>query len=352
MRSYVKALMTDQRNTPLDAIPKFVLWLLSLIYGQVTRLRNRGYDQQESKSTDVGVPVVSVGNITMGGAGKTPLVVFIAQQVVASGKKPVVLLRGYMPGDRSSVESDEALMIQRKVPEAKVIVGADRVATAQSYLKEGQCDVFILDDAFQHRKIKRQLDIVAIDTLQLFGNECVIPRGILREPLTGLQRADLFVLTRSDLSARKTAAAVDRCDTLFPKQPLITSVHQAQNLVELGSKEKQDLSSVSGKTVIAFSGLGNPAGFQGTLKQLGVEVAEHIAYEDHYAYQAVDLHVIKEKAALHKTQTVLTTMKDAVKIEPYLKEVPELHILYVDVEIEIVDGQEEFFNRIRSVLRP
>lgn len=351
MRRYISDLIQDRRNSALDAVPKFLLWLGSLIYAQAMRWRNRGYDRDPARCVDVGVPVISVGNITMGGAGKTPLVVFIAQFLRESGAKPVVLLRGYMQDDRSTEHSDEAELIRRKLPGVEVITGSDRVARAREYLRERECDVFVLDDAFQHRRIKRQLDIVVIDCLNPFGNGQVIPRGILREPLDGLRRADLTVLARTGLDPERTRRTVNRIAGILPQSEPVRTVHRPRALVSLAGGGETPVREISGLRCVAFCGLGNPEGFRATLLSLGADIAEFIAFEDHHPYGPADMDRLREAARAHDVPVLITTLKDAVKIEPLLPKTGGPEIKYVDIEIEITHGKDKFIDRIRSVLR-
>ena len=351
MRRYISDLIQDRRNAPLDAVPKFFLWLLSLVYAQVMRGRNRGYDDHPDRSADVGVPVISVGNMTMGGAGKTPVVIFLAQFFKEAGATPVVLLRGYMQGESSTEDSDEAALIRRKVPGVTVITGSDRVARAREYLRGGQCDVFILDDAFQHRRIKRQLDIVVIDSLNPFGNGQVIPRGILREPLDGLKRAQVLVLSRADLDSKRTQDAVQQLNALAPKKDPVRTVHRPRACVRLSDASETPASQMKGMRCVAFCGLGNPEGFRATLESIGVDVAGFTAFEDHHPYTAEDVRRLGERAREQKADILLTTLKDAVKIEPLLTAAGGPDVRYLDIEIEVTHGKDQFIDRIRRVLR-
>lgn len=350
MRRYISALMHDERRAAVDAMPKALLWMLSVVYGLFMRGRNLAYDRGWKPSSDVGVPVISVGNITMGGAGKTPLVVYIAREIVRAGGKPVVLLRGYMQQDRSATDSDEAEVIRRKVPGIDVITGADRVGRARDYLKQAQCDVFILDDAFQHRKIKRRLDIVVIDALNPFGNGQVIPRGILREPLGGLGRADLTVVTRTDLNAGALPEIENTLKTRGRQSSSIHSVHRAEGFVNLKSGERRDVNGFAGNPAVAFCGLGNPDGFRRTLEALRVDLRHFVAFEDHHRYTAGDFQMLTSQAAESDTKVLLTTLKDAVKLTA-IKGLPLDRIYYLDIGIEITHGKDELTDRIHSVLR-
>lgn len=351
MRQYISTLMRDERHTVRDVVPKFLLWLLSLLYGLVMRLRNLFYDRGILKTHDVGVPVISIGNITMGGAGKTPLVIFVVEQLVAEGFKPVVLLRGYMQGERSGTTSDEAEVIRRKLPGVDVITGADRVSRAREYLREQQCDVFVLDDAFQHRRIKRQLDIVVIDSTDPFGNSQVIPRGILREPLSGLRRADICVLTRTVLQPQRTGMALESLGHWLPKTEAIRTIHQPQSLVNVVTGERMPLDHLGQRSVVAFCGLGNPQGFHGTLTSIGMDIGAFVAFPDHHPYSAADVAGLIDKARENGSEVLVTTLKDAVKltaIDSILNEVP---FYYLDIGIEVTYGKKQFIHRIVSLLR-
>src|SRR3989338_3609287 len=206
MKKYLYQLATDQSNGPLDQILKFFLWMLSLIYGLAVFVV-----KSMTRVTHLPKPVISVGNLTMGGVGKTPLVEFIAEYILlnpnfANAKsglkqlKPAILTRGYIPSALQSKmsESDEVAMLKKKFPQVPIVAGPNRAQRAQDFLKENAADIFILDDGFQQWGLFRNLNILTVDATNPWGNGHLIPRGILREPLSSIKQADIVVLTKTD----------------------------------------------------------------------------------------------------------------------------------------------------------
>src|SRR3989344_3685960 len=192
MRKYFYSLMTDRIHTPVAKAIQGVLWLFSILYGVVVRALVLIYKFRLAPSCRLGKPVISIGNITLGGVGKTPLVECVVRFLKDKGLEPVVLIRGY--GADKQVGSDEAKLLEESLPGIPVLVGANRVKNARDFLTRNAADVFVLDDGFQHWRLRRDLDIVAINATNPFGNRHLLPRGILREPLSALRRADIFVL--------------------------------------------------------------------------------------------------------------------------------------------------------------
>lgn len=352
MRRYIYSLMTDQSSRVPDRMIKIVLKACSYLYWIAINLRNIFYDRGLFASYNVGVPVISIGNITMGGVGKTPFVIFLARWLQNNGFKPVILIRGYMNGSVRGASSDEVKLLEKMLKGVVVLQGPDRVANARQYLKENKCDVFVLDDGFQHRKIHRDLNIVAVDMSNPFGNNELLPRGILREPLRALSRSDMVVFTRSDLGKSKIAAVKSRITGINPDIEFIETVHHPVGFVDLRDFKMQEVSVLKGESVLAFCAIGNPDGFKGTLEQTGIVLADIKIYEDHYSYTESDIHYLVKECERVGAGALVTTSKDAVKLQPYLDKVTgQVRVFYLEITIEVVHGQEQFNHRIRSLLQ-
>ena len=291
--------------------------------------------------------MISIGNITWGGTGKTPFVEWLVQYLKEKKIKPAVLIRGYMmksflqnavilrpkaeeshvrnAWDSSALSglqndgSDEASMLQQFFPDVPVLVGRNRIQNAKQALKEHSRDVFVLDDGFQHWKLERDLDIVAIDCMNPFGNGCLIPRGILREPLKSLTRADLFVLTKTDWGKENISLIKKKLHSINPDAPVIETVHRPTALLDLCDPSvKESLEFLNGKTVAAFCGIGQPDSFARLLKSLGADVVVFKAFGDHQLYRQEDVLSLLNFCREKKVQTLVTTQKDAVKLTPFL----------------------------------
>ncbi|MGE0267716.1 MAG: tetraacyldisaccharide 4'-kinase [Candidatus Omnitrophota bacterium] len=352
MRRYIYSLATDQSNRGIDRIFKVILRGCSLLYKIAVNLRNILYDRGLFASYNVGVPVISIGNITMGGSGKTPLVIFMAQWLQSHGFKPVVLIRGYMNDATKDTISDEVKLLNKTLKDVVILQDPDRVASARRFLKEDSCDVFILDDGFQHRKIHRDLNIVAVDMSNPFGNDALIPRGILREPLGAFRRSDMIVFTRSDLGQQNIDSVKSRIMGINPRIEFFETVHRPVGFIDLKDCKSYDVSVLKGISALAFCAIGNPDGFKGTLKQTGLKIFGFEIYEDHHIYTESDIHRLVSQCKKLGTTALVTTSKDAVKLQTYLDKIPDqIRILYLEITIEVTHGQEQFNHRINRLLQ-
>jgi tetraacyldisaccharide 4'-kinase len=304
----------------------------------VVRRKNRRFDSDHSAVVRVAAPVISVGNLTVGGTGKTPLVCWLARWLKEQGQQVTLISRGY--GSRGG-PNDEALELAARLPDVPHLQNADRVAAARLALEQNPRQVLLLDDAFQHRRIARDLDIVLLDALEPFGYGHLLPRGLLREPVEGLSRAHVVGLSRSDaVSASRREEIRRQVKSLSPAAVWIELNHQPPGLLDCENSHV-DLSSIRGKRVAAFCGIGNPAGFQHTLTQCGVEVAGMREFPDHSSYGPVELRELEVwVSSQNGIAAVLCTRIVLVKIPR--KEVAGVPLLAVDVELAIVKGGEEF----------
>lgn len=351
MKRYIYDLMTDQRHDVLSQISKFILLVLSYAFAALTRIRNYLFDQKVLTVHTVDRPVISVGNITMGGVGKTPLVVQIAQYIKKQGFTPAVLIRGYME-DKTAVKSDEAMLIKAQLPDIDVLEGGDRYQSVQRHLEKKSCDVFIMDDGFQHRRLHRDLDIVAIDSTNPFGNRKLIPRGILRESLTALKRANSVVLTRTDVCDASLEQLHQDIHVYNPKISVFDSQHRPTHFKSLDGAKSFELDHLRNKRVLAFCGIGNPEAFKSTLNQLHIDVAEFLVYIDHHSYVVDDLNKIIQLAQQNKLEYIVTTQKDIVKVRELNMRVPEVvKIIYLDISLKLIQNQEAFYAQVDHILQ-
>ena len=320
------------------------LWLGSKVYSDVLRHRRWNYNKGLYKSHAVDAPVICVGNMTTGGTGKTPMVAWVARQLQQIGRRPAIVTRGYKA---RGGKSDEAEMLDA-LCDCPIVVNANRVAGARTAIVAG-ADAVILDDGFQHRHLRRDLDIVLIDALNPFGYDHVLPRGLLREPLSALKDAHAVILTRSDLIAPKPLADLrQRLEQLAPQASLHLAVHRPIGGIDETGGEVE-LAALTGEPALAFCGLGNPEAFFATLRQIGAKVVSRIDFDDHVEYTPELAQKINAQADQHDAKILLTTQKDAVKLGGLQFDRPLRQLV---VTIEIVDGEPALLERIGEVASP
>jgi len=297
------------------ALARGVLAGVAIPYGAVVGLRNRAYDSRLLRIRRADVPVVSVGNLTLGGTGKTPLVSWIARAYRGRSRRVAIVSRGYgaLPGERS----DEAAELAVVLPDVPHVADRDRVA-AVARAVAGGAEVAILDDGFQHRRLARTVDIVAVDATDPDGCGHLFPRGLLREPVAALRRADAVVLTRaSAVSPERRGeihAAVARASGARPLVWLETD-HEPVGLRGLDGALRP-LEWLVGRRVAAFAGIGNPAPFRAMLVGRGAAPLGFRAFPDHHRYDASDQHWLGAWGAGLGAEVLVTTLKDLVKLRP------------------------------------
>lgn len=314
-------------------------------YTAAVQWRNRRYDRGVAAVWRMDVPVLSVGNLTLGGTGKTPMVRWLTRWFGDRGTRVAVISRGY--GARAGQANDEALELQRSLPKTPHLQNPDRVAAARDAVERFQSQVIVLDDAFQHRRMGRDLDIVLLDALEPFGFGHVFPRGTLREPIAGLRRADVVILSRADhLDEAARAAVWHTVDRYAPQALRAEAVHAPWRLSSAGGVEIS-LDSVHGQSVVAFCGIGNPAGFRHTLDTCGCRLVGFREFPDHHAYSLADLDSLSAWARQLDASVVLCTGKDLAKLSA--DRLGNCPLWAVDIELEFVCGQQPIESRLQAM---
>jgi tetraacyldisaccharide 4'-kinase len=346
--SHYLELVSGRRRGPWAAAQRAGLSAAALPYGWAARLRNWLYDRGWKAACRALVPVVSVGNLTLGGTGKTPCVEHIARWYRDRGRRVAVLSRGY--GSRGG-RNDEALVLEENLPDVPHLQGANRAALARAAVEELESEVLVLDDGFQHRSLARDLDVVLIDATNPWGHGRLFPRGLLREPSGGLRRADLVLLTRCDQvpeEMRETLRA--RVNRLAPGVPLAETVHRPQELLD-ATGESTPLSVLAGRPVAAFCGLGNPVAFRQTLAGLGAEPIAFRVFADHHAYTRDDVEDLRAWVRVFPADTVVvTTQKDLVKLR--LDQLGRRPLYALRIRLAVVSGQDALDHHLQAVLGP
>lgn len=320
---------------------------LSLGYGIGSYFRLAAYSKGYMKRVRLPIPVVSVGNITCGGTGKTPMAIDITRRLIAAGYKVAVLSRGYARKSKQKVTvvsngkgdfalceeaGDEPLLIALSVPEAIVIVGSSRAETAAIAIEEHHADAIVLDDGFQHIRLERDLDIVLVDYNDDPENDMLLPAGRLREPLSALNRAQVIVITKVPINPdearlenlraqiRRHAERAEIAEARFVPKRLRTN------------NGPQPLEQLKGQRVVAFCGVARPEGFSATLNQLGCTVVQMKSFSDHHWYTPDELKMLEKLMRDSNASAVVTTEKDMVKIAPHDR--LNQHLIAVEIGTE------------------
>ena len=355
--SEIRQLLSPPRYR--QAMPWFaILWVLARVWEWGGRRRQAHNSAHQRK---LNVPVISIGNLTMGGTGKTPCVLQVAEALQRNGHKPGILTRGYgrsspighmavAPGAhiRTEKSGDEPQIFIRSGP-APVGIGADRFQTGRLLIAEFHPDVMLLDDGFQHRELARNLDIVLVDALNPFGGGDVFPAGRLREPAAGLARADVVLITRSDVS--DLAPAIERAVRRWnPRVPVFRAWMEPEAWVEHKTGARFSLAQAPFQRAGVFCGLGNPQSFLRTLQRMGVPVAGSVEFEDHHRYRARELRCLAYQLRERGATALATTEKDSVNLcEGYDELVAPLGIYWLKVRMRI-EGEEALVKEIESRL--
>jgi len=318
------------------------------LYGPAVTLRNRLYDWHLLRSSALPVPVICVGNITVGGTGKTPLVIWLCRRLRRNGRRVVVLARAYKAD--TTGHNDETRLLCRELPDVPVVIDPDRLRGGRRAIDQYHPDVIVMDDGFQHRRLNRDLDIIAVDCTCPFGYDHLLPRGLLREAPGQLSRAHAVILTRSDqVEPDELARITRRIEHLLrtgldtepspptkpsPSKPLALSCHRPVALLGPDDSEFAP-TALDGQRVYAFCGIANPSAFGTTLKQLGAEVINVHALADHIAYNSNLLRRLVRTAETCQADRLVTTEKDWVKIKdlPTTRQIANLYRLKIEAVI-------------------
>jgi len=291
-------------------------------------------------------PVISIGNLTVGGSGKTPLVVWLARKLQDKGFKSIILIRGYMP--KKSKHSDEVDMLNEQIPFIPVLAGSDRIKSIKEVEGNLPVDVYICDDAFQHWPLYRDLNIVTIDAANPFGNGYLLPAGILREGKSALKRADVFILTKTQ-GGSNTDNLVSLLKKINPRALIMESRYKSACCVELFDGVVFDENFLKEKRIAGFCAIGDPVSFQSSLKNSGAELLKTFVYMDHHLYRKKDIEVMVAFCRAQGITVMVTTHKDAVKLRKFKDFFSGIQLTYIPIQLEVTKGADEFFEKIISI---
>ncbi len=345
MKNWFHSVVTGERRGPLAVVARAGLGVLSLPYRAGVAWKNWRCDCHPMKAQRVPVPVVCVGNLSLGGTGKTVAAEYVANALREQERQVVLVSRGY---GATTGPNDEAMLLEENLPDVPHLQGADRAAVALAAVEELEAEVIVLDDGFGHRRLWRDLDVILLDATRPTDRQKLFPRGLLREPVGSLKRAGCVLFTRCDQAepvelARQREWLAKR----FPRLPHAATVHSPTELIGPDGAEPIDL---GGKSVAVFSGIGHPPAFIRTVQQLGVTVAASREYPDHHPYTRDDVDELNRWASALPAalETVLCTQKDWVKLR--VGELGGRKLRAVRVGLKFLDGEEAFRAKLQSVL--
>ena len=326
LRSYIATIHSGKRRSPLALLLLIFLWPISLLFRLIVAGRNFAYDHGIVKGRSLGCKVISIGNLTTGGTGKTPVTILIAERLQKT-KRVAILSRGYRSGnehnstilhgdelsaDVASKVGDELALMASRLPLVWFAVGADRYSSGVRLVKDERIEIAILEDGFQHRQIRCDCDIVLVDASNPFGNGLFLPAGPLREGIRSLKRSSIVLLTRTEsvdpLVVDKLQARIARIvasEKIFRLHTDVTAFHEL---------ESRNAFPVANRKVWLFSGIGNPESFEIQAVAGGVDVVGHTIFPDHHAYSETDITALNRIVSGGKAELLLTTAKDAVKL--------------------------------------
>ncbi|MBD3878128.1 MAG: tetraacyldisaccharide 4'-kinase [Quinella sp. 1Q5] len=370
---FLRLVHGEDIHGPIDRLVMLVLFVFSLIYKSLVNLRLMGYQLGFSGKERLNCFVISLGNITVGGTGKTPTAQRLAKEIRDMGYRVVILNRGYRAkfyGEVGIVSDgknlnmnateagDEAYMLAKHLPNVPVLIGARRAVSGQYAIENFGAEVVILDDGYQHWQVIRDLDILLIDAVSVFGNGHLLPRGTLRESMSHISRADVCLLTKVDQAQEGSRNLIRQTVRKYNSSALLVeSIHEPRCLIPLAEWSTNlagdgiNVSTINGRKVMAVSAIGNPASFERTLRDLGAEIVSSLRYPDHHDYTIMEMEDILRQADSFVAEMIIVTEKDAVKIpDEVAKETWNIPIYVISVEVKFQAGADEFKKLLRDRL--
>ena len=360
----------DQNQTGGVRLLLAVLKGFSLLFAGIVGLRYFLYHTGLKRRYPLGVQVISIGNVTAGGTGKTPVTEIFARTLAAEGRKVAILSRGYRRKEApwwqrmftqvidpplvvsdgkhvlldSATGGDEPYMLASNLPGVAVVVDRDRVKAGRYAVKKLGCNTIILDDGFQYQKLRHSIEVVLVDATNPFGNGNMLPRGILREPVRNLKRADIIFLTKCRGDVSEVVKEIRRYNR---KAEIVECNHAPKVLKDVWSREEFPLSWLAGKTTCTLSGIASPKGFENSLRHLGAKVVWCERYADHHRYDSSEILYALNRTADMGADALVTTEKDAVRFPRF--ETSPVRCLYLRIAIEILKGGENFQEIINRI---
>ena len=329
--NYFRLIAEERQQGPLAEFLKGILGILSLFYGAGAAGIQKLYALKILPSRRLPFPVISVGNLTWGGTGKTPLVEYLARRVAERRQTPLILTRGY--------GNDEVQQLKAHLPGVLIGVGRDRYHAAKEMSQKQKIAVAILDDGMQHWPIQRDVEIVAVNALNPFGNGRLIPRGILREPLAALKRASVIVLTHVNLLPAKDLEGLrSQIARLAPSSTIVEAYLEPLFFYRAGRRNRLSLEQLGNRRVATFSAVGSPRSFQLLLARHGIKPVRNFEYADHHAFTREELEEIRQVSQKGEVDEIITTEKDFFRSLNTITEVFDPLVLAAHLQISSGEG--------------
>lgn len=330
-----------------ERVARYGLRGVSVVYGAAARWRRLQYDRGHRPTHRASVPVISVGNLTTGGTGKTPVVAEICRRLREAGHRAAIISRGY---GATSGYNDEAMELMRRLPDVPIVQHSDRVAAASIAIDELEAEVLVMDDGFQHRRLDRVMDVVVIDATNPFGGGWMLPGGYLREPISSLRRADMVIVTRTDQVDDGTLSIIDRTIGLHHDSEPLRTVHHPIGVERLHSDEILPPESLEGRSVALLSAVGNPDAFERTVLDLGCRVVSRMDLPDHDAFDRTTRDRIRQwvQAMPERPSMILCTSKDFVKLQT--DSINGVDVGHVQIALQFTDSDEPLSRHLADVM--
>jgi len=376
LETFVLEVIFEERRGTRAAIVRGLLFGGSKLFKAGVKLRRWLYNVRILRDSTLGVQVIAVGNLTVGGTGKTPVVEKFARELRDAGRNVAILSRGYRSKPKpihewllnkillredttpprivsdgksllldSEMAGDEPHMLASNLKDVVVLVDKDRVKSGRYAIEKFGCDTLLLDDGFQYWHLQgRRHDVVLVDRQQPFGNEHLLPRGTLREPPTHLARAHTIFITKSD---GQTGELRQRIEQFNPSAAIIECVHHPLYLEDVFSGQRQSLEFLKGRRVASVSGIAQPESFEQSLTQLGAELVYSKRFADHHRFTQQEILNAINRSKKRQAELIITTQKDAVRFPKLDRR--DLPILFMRVEIQIVSGADDFRDCVRKI---
>lgn len=362
------ATQSQSRSFP-DALASGTLAVGAVAYRAAVALRNTAYDRGWVEQVRLPCRVISVGNLTVGGTGKTTCVELIVKKLQARGHRVAVLSRGYAGSRRAywlrsdhgrlTVNgegqeatdglADEPQLLARHLDGVPVFVGARRERTGRLACERAGADTLVLDDGFQHRRVARDCDIVLVNARMPLGGWACLPRGPMREPLRSLRRAHVIMITKADEALNMLSAVEERLRSVNPEAALVSTAHEPATLVDGFTGEAHDPKRLEGRRVGLLSSIGDPQGFEATIQRLHATVSWHRAYPDHYAYRAADWTALAQRQAGGRPDAIVTTEKDWVRLQSVVGNRPlDVPLWVLGIRLRILHGEDALDARLAA----
>lgn len=376
LESYLLDVVEERRMGAWPTVLRAILQALSLVFAVIVQVRLWLYRHRIIRPNTLGCQVISVGNLTVGGTGKTPVVEVFARILQQQGRKVAILSRGYKSKELSFSEKmmqritsgkieapprvvsdgkrllldsdtagDEPYMLASNLPDVAVVVDKDRVKAGKYAIKELGCDTLILDDGFQYLKLGHRLDIALVDRTNPFGGGHLLPRGLLREPMRNIKRAGFIFITKCDDSHELELK--EQLRRLNPHAEISECRHAAKYLKDVFGEKQYDLSALKGMKIAAVSGIAVPESFENALRSFGAEIVYTRRFSDHHRFTQQEIINTINWSIKRGAEAILTTEKDAVRF-PFVER-RDIPIMFMRVEIEMLSGEEEFMNWISRI---